>query len=746
MTAGAQGRPLRFRLFLLAASGLLPLAIVAAIVLAYMAGEREREAQQNALAVSRALGTAIDAELRASFGVLQTLAVSDELAAQRLPEFHALVARVAADQGWRAVVLADAQGQVLLSSSLQLNTPRPGPVDPESMQRVLSTKQPVVGNVAVGPRNAGPAFAVRVPVLRQGTLQYVLSAVISVDEIQAVLNRQVMPSTSVVAVFDRKLTRVARTRSGGGSHPSASLQALLERPAPEGTGTTITVEGTRSHTGYSRLPQSGWVVATGISAINASSGYYGGLGAVIAGLIASLALAAFLAWYYSRDLIDPIEALKAAAGALGRGEPVHLPPLGIAELQDVGAALELASAERDRAAQERRAGEAERETLLARATDALHRGEEAGRSKDEFLAMLGHELRNPLAPMATALHLMARKGDPGTRSEREVMERQVAHMKRLVDDLLDVSRITGGRLEMRMQPLRLAELVRHAGQVVQPVLGLRQLELAIAPEAANLWVSGDEVRLAQVLHNLLGNAVKFTGPEEAIRLALQPGPAGAEIVVADSGVGMPPAVLGRVFDLFFQAPQGADRSRGGLGLGLAIVRNLVEMHGGTVRAESGGVGQGSRFIVHLPTVAASRPAPEQQAPGSRAGGQGRVLLVDDNQDAADTAATLLELSGYEVQVAYDPGVALTVLDRFAPDVAVLDVGLPGLSGYELAERLRSHRNGGRCYLVALTGYGTTSDISKAHDAGFDQHLVKPARPEALLEAVRQGMQDHGEKA
>jgi signal transduction histidine kinase/ActR/RegA family two-component response regulator len=746
MSLAPTGRPLRFRLFLLAASGLLPLAIVAATVLAYLAGEREHDTQQNALAISRAIGTAVDAELRSTLGVLQTLAASDELDPQHLPQFHDLAARVAADQGWRSVVLADARGEVLLSSSQQLDTPRIAPVDPASMRLAIATRQPLVGNVTVGPRHADPAFAVRLPVMRDGTLRWVLSAVMSIDQVQAVLGRQAVPDSSVVAVFDRNLTRVARSKAGGGTRPSPSLEALLQSGPAEGTGRTITVEGTRSHTGYTRLPRWGWVVATGMSAMSASGGYYGGLGAVVAGLIASLALAAFLAWYYARDVIEPIETLKAAAGALGRGEPVAVPTLAIAELQDVAAALEIASAERDRAAQERRAAEAERETLLGRATEALHRAEEAGRSKDEFLAMLGHELRNPLAPMATALHLMARKGDPGTRAEREVMERQVAHMKRLVDDLLDVSRITGRRLEMRLQPLRLADLVRHAGQVVQPVLGLRRLQVEIAPEAANLWVSGDEVRLAQVLHNLLGNAVKFTGPEGTIRLALRPVADGAEIVVSDTGMGMPPEVLQRVFELFYQAPQGVDRSRGGLGLGLPIVRNLVEMHGGKVYAESPGAGHGSSITVHLPTIAA--PALEAEAPvaADAPDGRGRVLLVDDNQDAADTAAALLELSGYQVQVAYDPGVALTLLDRFVPDVAVLDVGLPGLSGYELAARVRAHRNGQRCHLVALTGYGTAADISKAHEAGFQLHLVKPARPEALLEAVRQGIPGHGERA
>jgi signal transduction histidine kinase/ActR/RegA family two-component response regulator len=743
MKARQLGRPLRFRLFLLAASGLLPLALVAAVVLAYLTGERERDARQTALAVSRALATAIDAELRATVSVLQGLGLSDELRAERLHEFHAMAGRVSERQGWRAVVLADGQGRLLFSSARALTEPPGPPVDAESMQRAIATREPVTGVVTPGVRNTLPAFAVRVPVVRQGQLAYVVSAVIPAEHIQSVLLRQNVPAHRVVAVFDRKLNRVARTLQNAAVRPSPSLQALLDSGQQEGAGPTTTLEGRRSHTGYSRLQQWGWVVATGISAQDANTGIYGVLGAVGGGLLASLALAAFMAWYFARDVTVPIDALKGAAGALGRGEPVTLQALGIEELQEVGTALQLASAERDRAAQERRAAEAERETLLARATEALRRAEEAGRSKDEFLAMLGHELRNPLAPMATALHLMARKGDAATRVEREVMERQVAHMKRLVDDLLDVSRITGKRLEMRMQPLRLADLVRHAQQSAQPVLGLRRLLVDIAPDAEGLWVSGDEVRLGQVLNNLLGNAIKFAGPEGSITLSLRRHGDAGEIGVRDSGLGMTPEVLQHVFDLFYQAPQGTDRSLGGLGLGLAIVRSLVEMHGGSVRAASDGVGQGSTFTLRLPTVSAPLAGAAGMAVTMANGAHGRVMLVDDNHDAADTFAALLEIAGFEVRVAYDPGVALTVLDQFRPEVAVLDIGLPGMSGYELAERVRSHRNGRSCYLVALTGYGTLADIAKAHDAGFRQHLVKPAQPEALLEAIHLGLKERG---
>ena len=736
-------RPLRYRLFLLAASGLLPLAIVAGVVLSYLSGERERDVEKAALAVSRAIASAVDGELDATIGILHSLALSDELTPGRMKDFEALARRVCERQGWRTITVADANGRLLDNFMLPAGVPLREPVDKESLQRVITTGAPAVGRVAEGPLRQGPAFAVRVPVNTDGHLRYVLSAVVPVERIMAVVQRQNMPATSIVAVFDQKLTRVARSRMSASARPSPSLEKLLQEGHAEGTGLTTTLEGVRSRTAYVRLPGSDWIVATGISAENTDRGMYSVLGGVAAGLLASLAVAAFMAWYFARDVTEPIDALVGAAGALGRGEPVRVPHLGIAELEGVAEALQRASADRDHAAQERLAGEAERERLLARVTEALRRAEDAGRSKDEFLAMLGHELRNPLAPMATALHLMARKGDPGTRMEREVMERQVAHMKRLVDDLLDVSRITGKRLEMRMQPLRVAELVQHAAQVVQPVLGLRRLQVDIAPDAQRLWISGDEVRLTQVLNNLLGNAIKFTGPQGVMDLRLRAVDDDAEITLRDDGMGMPAEVLEHVFDLFYQAPQGTDRARGGLGLGLAIVRSLVEMHGGTVRATSEGQGRGSCFVVRLPTILAPAGQETTEGGGALATGKGRILLVDDNQDAADTAASVLELSGYEVKVAYDPGVALQMLEQFQPQVAVLDIGLPGMSGYELAERLRSHRNARGCWLIALTGYGTAADVAKAAAAGFRQHLVKPAGPDALLQAVQEGLEPTG---
>jgi PAS domain S-box-containing protein len=368
----------------------------------------------------------------------------------------------------------------------------------------------------------------------------------------------------------------------------------------------------------------------------------------------------------------------------------------------------------------------------------------SNRSKDEFLAMLGHELRNPLAPIATAIELMKNKdGAQALAVERGVIERQVRHLSRLVDDLLDVARITAGRIQLALEPLVLADLVARAVEMTRPLLDERQHHVAIQVPR-DLQVSGDATRMAQVMANLLINAAKYTPAHGHI--ALTAARDGEEVVlrVRDDGAGIGAELLPRVFDLFAQGPQGIERPQGGLGLGLAIVRSLVSLHGGSITAESAGPGRGSTFVVRLPALAqaaavATSPPPLVVPAGEA---QGRVLIVDDNQDAAMLLAEALEMAGFSTEVAHDGASALRVADRFAPDVALLDLGLPLMDGYEVARRLRASR-GASPRLIAVTGYGQASDRRRSREAGFDVHLVKPVDLPELQQAVTRLMSDRG---
>jgi signal transduction histidine kinase len=359
--------------------------------------------------------------------------------------------------------------------------------------------------------------------------------------------------------------------------------------------------------------------------------------------------------------------------------------------------------------------------------------EQATRAKDEFLAMLGHELRNPLAPIQTALQLMELKGASSVAPERLVIERQTRHLARLVDDLLDVARIARGRIELKKEIVQIGDVVAKAIEVAAPLLETRRQRLDIRVPFAGLVVQADPERLAQAVSNLLTNAAKYSEP--ATPIVVQARRDGADVVVAvrDQGIGIPADLLPRVFDLFVQGGQSSARSQGGLGLGLAIVRNIMELHGGTATATSDGPGRGSEFALRLPAgVDAAVPAGIAAAPAGPSPTGGRsVLIVDDNEDAAAMLTAFLQLSGHRVRSASDGVAALRLLEEAPADVALLDIGLPGMDGYELAARIRGDRRLAGVRLVAVTGYGQASDRQKAEAAGFDAHLVKPVDPTVL---------------
>ena len=380
--------------------------------------------------------------------------------------------------------------------------------------------------------------------------------------------------------------------------------------------------------------------------------------------------------------------------------------------------------------------------------DARHQLEElaerlrlADRQKDEFLAMLGHELRNPLAPIATATELMRLHGDHHAR-ERQVIERQVAHLSRLVEDLLDVARIARGQVELKRVAVEISALVTHAVELASPLVAARAHRLSVDVPSHGLCVDGDASRLAQVIGNLLNNAAKYTadGGQLEIRAVLK----GGDVVlsVRDNGPGISAELLPRVFDLFVQGKRALDRPEGGLGLGLAIVKNLVALHGGSVSVRNRTRG-GSEFSVHLPAldsaspVAPVAPVAVRAVPGMKraASVPRRVLVVDDNRDACELAAELLRLSGHEVVVAHDGAQALQALDSFPADVALLDIGLPIMNGLELARRIREGVRGKEIRLVAVTGYGQAHDREATRAAGFDAHLTKPVSGAEILASV-----------
>jgi signal transduction histidine kinase/ActR/RegA family two-component response regulator len=429
----------------------------------------------------------------------------------------------------------------------------------------------------------------------------------------------------------------------------------------------------------------GWVIARGLQ-----GGLYDGAFAVAVLVLSLITSVTLLAWR---------EALR-----VGRSEE-----------------------ERERALAEVKAAEA----ALREAVDKLR---EADRRKDEFLGMLSHELRNPLAPIRNALYVLQRAepGAPQAQRAREIANRQVTHLARLVDDLLDVTRIARGKIELRREALDLAALARRTAEDHRALMADRGLALSVDVAPGSLLVSGDATRLTQVLGNLLSNAAKFTPAGGRVTLAVRAERGAAAVEVQDTGIGIDPALLAAVFDPFTQAEQTLARSEGGLGLGLALVKGLVELHGGEVAAESGGPGRGACFRVLLPLLAErGRAAGGTGAAGAREGtARRRVLVVDDNRDAAESLAQLVELFGHDAVVAYDGPSAVERVRARQPDVVLCDLGLPGMDGYEVAPALRA-AGAGAARLIAVSGYARPEDVRRARDAGFDGHIAKPPDPDEI---------------
>ncbi|HET7609214.1 MAG TPA: response regulator [Gammaproteobacteria bacterium] len=380
---------------------------------------------------------------------------------------------------------------------------------------------------------------------------------------------------------------------------------------------------------------------------------------------------------------------------------------------------------------------------MARAKSAEEKLQEANRRKDEFLAMLSHELRNPLAPIVTSAQVLDKVAPGDTRIAwvREVIERQVTHLAGLVDDLLDVSRITQGKITLNREAVELGKILEHSLEIVRPLIDSKRHVLSVNVPDTPVWVFGDFSRLSQIFSNVLHNAAKYTSDGGSIELNVIVDRGSVSVRVRDNGIGIEPQFLPHVFEVFTQGYRGLDRSQGGLGVGLAVVRRLIELHQGEVDIMSDGPGLGTEVSIRLPCISeVVQPTGFPEEPRSARGGK-RILIVDDNADAAESIAVLMQIEGHEVKTVTDAMQALACLDAFAPQVAIIDIGLPGMNGYELAAGIRANRSLPKPLLIALTGYGQAEDFDRSRDAGFDHHFVKPAEIQAIQAAIDEAPDD-----
>jgi signal transduction histidine kinase/ActR/RegA family two-component response regulator len=726
--AGPRGVPLRRRLFLLVAAGVLPLAAMAALGLHALWDQQRSQAHRAALEIARAMSTAVDGELRRSIAAIEALTASPLLGRGDIAAFHAMMqASLARRPDWVTLLLAAPDGVTLANARVPFGTPLQPIVEPDSLGRAVASGQPSIGPLAQGTQVA--AIPVRVPVRTGDGIRYILTAAVKADGMREILDRQRIPDDWVVAIFDGSEQLVARSRQRDvtlGQRPSPTLRALMAEKGDEGTGLTNTLEGDAVYTAFSRSRETRWTVAVGIPEAIVEDAARRSAAAYAAGLALSLALAIGAALVVARSVNEPMRVLARAAKELGEGQAPNVPLTPVNEIREVGDALVAA-------AHERAASEAERAALLERESAARAAAESANRAKDEFLAMLGHELRNPLSAISNAAQILARR--ECTLRQREfatgVVTRQTQNLVRMVDDLLDAGRLVAGKVGLARGVVELDRLAHDVCDQMREAGRFARHDVRVSTEP--VVVDGDRTRLEQVLNNLLANALTHTPPGGTIAVDVRVVDGRGQLDVADSGVGIPDEDLPHVFDLFFQGEQSADRPNSGLGIGLTLVKHLVELHGGTIDVESGSERRGTRFRVALPLHGA--PAPVIARPAPAPARAVTVLVVEDNEDARTTLRVALELAGHRVIEAADGAEALRALDGVRVDVALVDVGLPGIDGYALCRRLREREDTRDLPIVALTGYGQRDDVARAEAAGFDLHVTKPASEQQLAEAL-----------
>ena len=725
---------IRSHLLLLTAVVLVPGFLAAAIAVKQVR-DSEREAALRGLRETvRATALLVDGEVQRSLGALTALANSPHLQTGNLEAFYLQAA--ASDQPpdvW--TLLLDATGTQRLNTRVPFGTPLPPPAAKERVDTVLATQRPLVSDLFQGPATGMLLTTLYVPAKPSPAGTFVVAQVFSVEHWKKAAMQPEGQGDWIVAVIDRTgrfISRSQRTDEFLGRQARPELVAAAAA-ARDGLIRHSTLEGIDAHDAFTHSALTGWTIAVAAPVTTIEASATRAVAWLAAGVAVALGVALAGASLLSRMLLAAIDTASAAARTLGKGNPPAPPRTLVNEVNTLNEALSDAAHLLAREKSARELAEADRQQLLANERAAREIAQSENTAKDAFLAMLGHELRNPLAAIAGASALLAR-GDRDAASQQRfigIIQRQNRHLSHIVNDLLEVSRMLSGKIVLVPAPLDLGHCVRHC------VESLRTTDRAAAyrwqVNAGPAWVSGDAVRLEQIVNNLVVNAMQFSPPGSEIRVRAGAQGDHAFVEIADDGAGIPAELLPRIFEPFVQGPALSGRPSSGLGIGLALARQLVELHGGELRVHSGGPGQGASFTMTLPLIA----PPPLQAESARASALTpcRVLLVEDNADARESTAELLRMMGYSVVEAADGYEALRAAAASAPDVIVMDLGLPGKSGQQVAAEMRANTALKHIPLIALSGRGQAHDTQASAAGGFDQHLVKPVQADALAEAI-----------
>jgi signal transduction histidine kinase/CheY-like chemotaxis protein len=744
---------LRTVLTLVVLATMLPVGVFAAVRL-FDSWQRQREIvdRQN-IDTARAISIAIDKEVERTVTGLQVLAALTDPAAN--PERFAAAAERArrSQPDWSSVTAANGAGEILYS------TPSSGnPIWPEilaSWMRGMAARQaPGVSNL-IDDAEGHHGILVGVPVTRPGGERILLAARIRSDSLSAVLREQHMAPTGVVTLLDRDRRIVARSRNERhfiGRFPTRRFMEV-SRVGAEGVWEDTLLEGTAAYSAFSRSPLTGWTIGVGLPQQEVDGPLRRNF-LLIGGLwVGMLGLGALAAALLGRRVVRALRSASTAAMSLARGDPVHPPASHLAEIQDLSAGLTTAArvleerlADRERAERDRASAAGEVERALRAEQAARREAEAASRLKDEFLMTVSHELRTPLTAISGWAHMLQTGVIAPDQQHRAVatIHHNAQALRDLVDDLLDVSRIVSGKLRLDVRPLDVAAIVEAALDSIRPAADAKTIALERRLQADAAVVLGDARRLQQIVWNLLSNAVKFTPRGGVITTSLEAGDGVIDIVVSDTGKGVPPEFLPFVFDRFRQGTAGTTREHGGLGLGLAIVRHLVELHGGSVHASNNTPAPGSTFRVQLPLMAAPHPVEASAGKAARLPADHdrrldgvRVLIVDDEPQAREVLSLMLEQAGADVVQAGSAREGLSAVARWVPTVILSDIEMPHEDGYAFIEQVRTldELRGLHPIALAVTAHARAEDRVRALEAGFHWHIAKPVDPVELVSVI-----------
>jgi signal transduction histidine kinase/ActR/RegA family two-component response regulator len=746
---GSRPAPLRWHLVRLVLLTMIPVVALSAVIALLLWRQQQSTAERGLVDTARAQALVVEREMESAVLALEGLARSDHLDNGNLRAFYDESLRVMRGHPtWATVSLLDREGRMLTNLRRPFGEPLPEMPGDRTFRDVVAGHRPGVTGLLRAAVTGQWSMAVMVPVIRQSTVQYVLMAAIDQPTWAELLGRWQVPPDWFAVLVDQRGIIVARTQSAERfvGAPATAEYRRRSRERLEGVFTQATLEGVDVYVAFARVPTADWSVALAIPAALVDTTPRKLLVGAAGAFAGALGLALLMALFLSRRITRPIARISAAADALGRG---GLPAAGgqsstIVEVENLAATLHRAavlltrrSAERDRALQERA-------QLLLREQRARTEAEAANRSKDEFLAVLSHELRTPLNAILGWIRMLRSDRLDAAQRERalEVIDRNTTLQAQLIDDLLDVSRIVAGKLQLDAHVLDLVDVARQVLDSFARDAAARNVSLDGRLEPGGAIVRGDAVRLQQVLGNLLSNALKFSREGGRVIVTVTRDGDQARLAVTDTGEGIAAEVLPHVFDRFRQADSSSARRQGGLGLGLAIVRHLVELHAGRVRAESPGPGRGATFIVELPLApdhlaaahrAETTPAPAATAPRLE---DLRVLLVEDEADFRELAANVLREAGAQVAAAGSVAEALILLEGQTIDVLISDLGLPGTDGFALLRSVRAMQSpNGAVAAVALTAFADPDTRARALAAGFRYYATKPITPHQLVGLV-----------